>query len=75
MEKIRWQNNTMPKGDKEKSIEFLSEKELVKAKVFHQSFPQYEETPLADLKNLAEELGVGGIYVKDESYRFGLNAF
>lgn len=42
---------------------------------FHQSFPMYTQTPLRDMKNLAKELGLGGIYVKDESYRFGLNAF
>ncbi len=75
MEKIKWCLNTMPKGDKEKSIEILAEKEVVKAREFHKSFPQYKETPLADLSNLAKELGVGGIYVKDESYRFNLNAF
>jgi len=42
---------------------------------FHKSFPMYTETPLRDMKNLAKELGLGAIYVKDESYRFGLNAF
>ena len=42
---------------------------------FHQSFPEYSVTPLVELKSLAEELGVGNIFVKDESYRFGLNAF
>ena len=42
---------------------------------FHRSFPGYAVTPLVSLAALAEELGVGGIYVKDESYRFGLNAF
>ena len=42
---------------------------------FHKSFPMYTETPLRDMKNLAKELGIGGVYVKDESYRFGLNAF
>lgn len=46
-----------------------------KALSFHQSFPEYARTPLVDLKNLAEELGVASIHVKDESYRFGLNAF
>ena len=45
------------------------------ARRFHSTFPQYEPTPLADLKNLAEELGVKSIHVKDESKRFGLNAF
>ena len=42
---------------------------------FHQSFPEYSVTPLVKLEALAEELGVQSIYVKDESYRFGLNAF
>lgn len=42
---------------------------------YHQSFPEYEPTPLVDLKRLAAYLGVNSIYVKDESYRFGLNAF
>ena len=42
---------------------------------FHQSFPEYSVTPLVELKELAKAVGVKGIYVKDESYRFGLNAF
>ena len=42
---------------------------------FHQSFDEYSVTPLVELKNLAKELGVKNILVKDESYRFGLNAF
>lgn len=42
---------------------------------YHQSFPEYEATPLVNLKNLAERLGVASIYVKDESHRFDLNAF
>ena len=42
---------------------------------FHQSFPEYSVTPLVQLKALAKELGIKGLYVKDESYRFGLNAF
>lgn len=46
-----------------------------KVNAFHRSFPEYAVTPLAELPNLAENLGLGGVYVKDESYRFGLNAF
>ena len=45
------------------------------ARAFHQSFPEYRETPLAELNALAKELGVASIHVKDESWRFGLNAF
>ena len=42
---------------------------------FHSSFPEYAPTPLAKLSHLAGSLGLGGLYVKDESRRFGLNAF
>lgn len=42
---------------------------------FHRSFDSYEITPLVDLKNLSKEIGLKGFFVKDESYRFGLNAF
>ena len=46
-----------------------------KASRFHQSFPGYAPTPLVKLSALADAFGVAGIYVKDESKRFGLNAF
>ena len=45
------------------------------ARSFHSTFPGYAPTPLAELDTLAETLGIAGMYVKDESYRFGLNAF
>ena len=42
----------------------------------HRSFADlYAPTPLRRLAALAETLGLGGVYLKDESYRFGLNAF
>lgn len=44
-------------------------------RAFHQSFPQYEPTPLAALPETAKLLGLDSVYVKDESKRFGLNAF
>lgn len=42
---------------------------------FHSSLSAYEPTPVVDLKGLADKFGVKKIYVKDESFRFGLNAF
>lgn len=42
---------------------------------FHASLAEYRPTPLHSLPGLARELGVGGIFVKDESQRLGLNAF
>ena len=59
MEEIRWRMNTMPKSNKEESIKILGEEEIIKVKNFHQSFPQYEETPLAAeagaVKNMQQE--------------------
>lgn len=61
---------------KEKTnIDFLGKEEINKARKFHESFPEYTKTPLVNLDHLAKDLGVGGIYIKDESHRFGLNAF
>ncbi|MCQ2555040.1 MAG: diaminopropionate ammonia-lyase [Clostridia bacterium] len=63
--------------DKEYPVSFkrFSISNAEKVMEFHRSFPEYSVTPLAELKSLSEMLGVKGIYVKDESYRFGLNAF
>ena len=46
-----------------------------KAMTFHMSFPDYEPTPLVQLDNLAGILDLASVAVKDESKRFGLNAF
>ncbi|SDR65244.1 diaminopropionate ammonia-lyase [Agrococcus carbonis] len=42
---------------------------------FHASLPSYAPTPLVELPELARELGVGRVFVKDESARMGLPAF
>ena len=42
---------------------------------FHHTLPDYAPTPLVRLPGLARALGVGEVLVKDESHRFGLNAF
>jgi len=54
---------------------FLNEEVSYKVRNFHSSISNYEATPLVSLNNLARKLNVKGIYVKDESYRFNLNAF
>lgn len=56
-------------------LTFLSLKEAKKVHGFHSSFPMYQQTPLNELRNTARTMGLGTMYVKDESYRFGLNAF
>lgn len=42
---------------------------------FHAQLEEYSITPLYSLASLSEKLGIKGVYVKDESYRFGLNAY
>lgn len=45
------------------------------AHAFHRSLPGYAPTPLVVVPELAAELGVGRVLVKDESSRLGLPAF
>lgn len=63
------------KKEKKTSLDFLNIDVAKKAQKFHRSFNNYSMTPLTELKKLAMTIGVKNIYVKDESYRFGLNAF
>ena len=53
----------------------MSKEEVTKARNFHRTFPQYQETPLRSLKQMASYLGLGTVVVKDESFRYGLNSF
>jgi len=59
----------------DKLPEFLKESAVGAIRKFHETVPGYKATPLVRLSGLAEKLGVKRIYVKDESKRFGLNAF
>ena len=71
---LKWTVNHVT-GSDDKFLDLMSEENVTKANEFHKSFPQYSVTPLQKLSALASYLGVKGIYCKDESYRFGLNAF
>ena len=74
MEQIKWTANRLPKTE-DKQLGVMSLENVAKARKFHSSFPQYSVTPLTALPNMAGILGLGGLFIKDESYRFGLNAF
>ena len=74
MKKIKWVSNQMPKSD-DKELKVMSLASVSKARAFHESFPQYTKTPLARLSKMSDYLGLKEINCKDESYRFGLNAF
>ncbi|ALR76291.1 diaminopropionate ammonia-lyase [[Enterobacter] lignolyticus] len=53
----------------------FSRQQAQQARHFHQKIAGYQPTPLHALNDLARLFGVSKILVKDESQRFGLNAF
>ncbi|KGR79184.1 diaminopropionate ammonia-lyase [Ureibacillus manganicus] len=71
MQMIKYDRKASSKTD----INFLGLEQAQKVLRFHKSFPNYQPTPLAELDHLAKELNVGKVFVKDESYRFGINSF
>lgn len=76
MEQISWTHNPRARMAVPKvAVDFLAKQAVAEVLQFHRSFHPYQVTPLRSLSALARHLGVGGIYLKDESCRFGLNAF
>ena len=61
--------------DQSKARELFPVSTARKARLFHRQIPGYKMTPLRALPNLADMLGVGGIYIKDEAQRLELNSF
>lgn len=66
--------NNLSKTD-DKYLQLMDETTIKKVVRFHKSFKEYNKTPLVSLKNMSNYLGVSDIFIKDESYRFNLNAF
>ena len=54
---------------------FLKAVETRNAHRIHHALSSYSPTPLVRLNELARILGVKAVFIKDESKRFGLNAF
>ena len=52
---MKWAMNHLPKSD-DKNLPIMSLSEVAKARTFHQSFPQYSETPLTRLTQMARYL-------------------
>lgn len=74
MKMVKWVENKKRRNSKEKIFGF-DKKSIDNVLKFHKSLPNYEKTPLIDLKELAKYCGVKNIWLKDESKRFGLNSF
>ena len=79
-EKLMWVNNKrylLQENITEVAplLQHFTEKQVNQVERFHRTYEGFEETPLHSLRKLASFVGVDKIYMKDESYRFGLNAF
>ncbi|WP_330695149.1 diaminopropionate ammonia-lyase [Anaerotignum sp.] len=68
---VQYDRSNRQKGD----LSHFSLDSAKRVQAFHSSFPVYCQTPLVTLENTAKELGLENVYIKDESFRFGLNAF
>jgi diaminopropionate ammonia-lyase len=69
---MRCQGENLKKAAK---LDDFSDQQVTDVMLFHESLSGYAPTPLVNLPGLAEKLGFGQILLKDESKRFGLNAF
>ncbi|KIV96562.1 hypothetical protein PV10_00411 [Exophiala mesophila] len=58
-----------------KSWSYAQETDLAIVQSFHERLPGYQPTPLVSLPDVAKELGVKAVMVKDESNRLSLPAF
>ena len=77
MELLKWVHNKKSRDAEYKKSELVGfdAQSMHDVYEFHKSLPNYKATPLVDLKNLAAHYGVKKVWLKDESKRFGLNAF
>src|ERR1041384_4432596 len=74
---IQWTKNRFKAPLKaDTSIQEILPAELPrKIRSFHRQLPGYRMSPLKGLSNLAAKLGLGGVWVKDESARLDLRSF
>lgn len=74
---IEWiENPCKNHGTKSKAVMEILPPDLPrKIRRFHSQIPGYRMSPLKGLSNLAAKLGLGGIWVKDESARLDLQSF
>ncbi|WP_194841453.1 diaminopropionate ammonia-lyase [Sporosarcina obsidiansis] len=73
---IKWVKNKFKNSEVfEEDLQNFNIEQVQNILKFQQTHPSYTHTPLYSLSNLANHLGVSMIQAKDESQRFGLNAF
>lgn len=74
-EYIIHKDGNIEKKDQRMAKELFSIDHARDARKFHRQIPGYKMTPLSSLPLLANMLGIGGIYIKDEAQRLTLNSF
>lgn len=67
-------NETIKNVEKDQFRSFSIE-EAKRIYKYHKTIPEYNETPFVLLNNLSKYYGISNMFVKDESFRFGLNSF
>jgi diaminopropionate ammonia-lyase len=73
---ITWVKNRFVRSDVGETVAKILPPDLPrKVRAFHRQIPGYRMSPLKGLPNLAARLGLGGIWVKDESARLDLQSF
>lgn len=77
MELLKWIKNEKSRDKNYEKAPLVGFEDEVINEVydFHKTLPNYKATPLVDLEELAKYYGVKKVWLKDESKRFGLNAF
>lgn len=68
-------NAVFTRPEKRMALDDLSRRVARQVRSYHRTVPGYAPTPLRSLPGLASALGIRALYIKDESLRFGLNAF
>lgn len=71
----RVKNKFLLSQSNHEELEHFSTDKIANVLKFQKTHKQYTETPLVSLDHLSKHLNLASIQVKDESKRFGLNAF
>ncbi len=75
MDLITWHQNPLRDCEPSQSLEPFGRVPAHRVHQYHRSWPQYHPTPLRTLRGLAAHWGLQDVLIKDESQRWGLQAF
>jgi len=74
---VQWfdNRNFRPKTDITSVAEVIPPGQMKQIRSFHRQIPAFRMSPLLNLSNLSYRLGLGGIWIKDESSRLNQGSF